>query len=264
MSGKGDATRIALSREADGGIARLQLCRAPLNILDIAMLEALGDAVEEVAADDAVRVLAVEAGEGCRAFSAGVDVADHTPERVDAMLQSFHRVFRALDRVEVPTVAVVSGAALGGGCELAAGFDIVVAGAGAKFGQPEIRLGAFAPVGSLLLPPLIGTKRAADWLFTGRTVDAAEAASAGLVSRVVPDEELAAAGDEVARTIAGMSGAVLRMAKTALRAGSPEPGYGDKLDRLEQLYLRQLMATDDAHEGLAAFAQRRSPVWSHR
>lgn len=259
-----EAEAIRVERRGDGAVFAITMCRPPLNILDIPALSALGDALEAAWDDPAARLVVLDAAADARAFSAGVDVADHTADRVADMIGSFHRVFRILDRVAVPTLAVVDGAALGGGCELAAAFDIVLASDRAKFGQPEIRLGAFAPVASILLPAAIGPKRAADWLFTGRTVTAAEAHGAGLVSRVVAAADLAATASALEEEIIASSGAALRLAKRALKAGCEAWCLQDRLAPIESLYLDDLMATHDIHEGLAAFADRRAPQWEHR
>lgn len=257
-------TDITSCRELDGALARISLDRPPINIMNISMLLALGQAIDEVAEDPQVRVLLVDAAPGCRAFTAGVDIKDHTDDRVAAMIGAFHAVFLSLERIEVPTLAVVDGAALGGGTELAMAFDMVVASTRAKFGQPEIKLGAFAPVACVLLSELVGPRHAADWLFTGRPVPAWEAARAGLVSRVVEAEELAATADDLASQIAAMSGAVLRLAKRALRVGSRPAPFAERLAAVETLYLQDLMATADAHEGLAAFSAKRPPAWQNR
>ena len=252
---------IKISREMSGALARISLDRPPINVMDIPMMSALGEAVDAVARDADVRILVVDAAPGCRAFTAGVDVKDHTDDRVGAMLEAFHGVFRSLERVEVPTMAVVDGAALGGGCELILAFDLVVASTRAKFGQPEIKLGAFAPVACVLLSQIVGPRNAADWLFTGRAVPAWEAARAGLVSRVVPAEELAETADSLAGEICAMSGAVLRLTKRAWREGSRPTTFEARLAAVEKLYLAELMATSDAHEGLAAFIEKREPAW---
>lgn len=255
--------QLRLQHEFDGAVLRLSLDRPPLNIVSTSLLVEMARALDMAAAEPALKALVLDAADGSRAFCAGVDVADHTAERVDAMLSTFHQVCRGLRDFPVPTVGVVDGAALGGGCELAISCDLVLASPRARFGQPEIRLAAFAPVASLLLPAAIGSQRAADWLFTGRTVGADEATAAGLVSRLAPADGLAALEAEVLADLAGSSAAALRLAKRALRVGEGE-GFSQGLSRLEGLYLGELMATADAHEGLAAFLEKRSPRWKER
>jgi len=262
-AGPGPGPLVRLRREADGAVLRLSLDRPPLNVLSTALLAELAAALAGAAAEPALKALVVDAAPGSRAFCAGVDVADHTADRVAAMLGTFHEVCRGLRGFPVPTVAVVDGAALGGGCELAASCDLVLASPRARFGQPEIKLAAFAPVASLLLPAAIGPGRAADWLFTGRTVGAEEAAAAGLVSRLAPEGGLAEVEADVLTALAGASAAALRLAKRALGAGDGE-GFSRGLGDLERLYLDELMATADAHEGLAAFLAKRPPRWQER
>jgi cyclohexa-1,5-dienecarbonyl-CoA hydratase len=254
---------VEARREHDGAVCRLTLMRPPLNILDIAMLGHLSAALTEAGGDPRVRVLVLDADASCRAFCAGVDVADHAADRVDAMLDALHSVFTAIERLRAPIVAVVDGAALGGGCELVCGCDLVLASHRASFGQPEIKLGAFAPVASLLLPSIVGAKRAADWLLTGRTVTAGDAYDAGLVSRLVDTQSLADAEQDLLAQLLASSSAALGMAKEALRL-SRGIAFADGLAAMDDLYRRGLMATADVHEGLAAFLARRPPVWQHR
>ena len=159
-----------------------------------------------------------------------------------------------------PVVAAVNGAALGGGCELVLAADVVFARAGAKMGQPEILLGVFPPVAAALLPRLIGRQRAMDLILSGRTLKAEEALAIGLVSRVIPPEHFAAEVDEYVTGLASLSRPVLRLAKATAREClelSPQKA----VHRAEKRYLRELMALEDPHEGLAAFLEKRSPVW---
>jgi cyclohexa-1,5-dienecarbonyl-CoA hydratase len=246
--------------QKDKGVARLVLNRSPLNVLNIAMMREINAALETLSDDEAIKVLVFEAAEGSKAFSAGVDIADHTADRVEEMIKVFHSIFRSLDRLEVPTVAVVGGAALGGGCELALFCDMVIASEGASFGQPEIQVGVFPPIAAVALPGIIGPKKALEMVLIGDRIRAAEAARLGLVNKVVPPEELRTAADEFVSKLAGLSGAVLRLTKRAVRLGSSAP-FAEGLTAVEELYLGPLMATEDAHEGLAAFLERRAPVW---
>src|SRR5438105_8692556 len=171
-------------------VARIALARPPLNVLNIAMMREVGAALDECArARDAVAVV-FEAAQDIRAFSAGVAIEEHVAETIYQMLQSFHDIFRALEDLAKPVVAVVDGAALGGGCELVAACDIVLASERARFGQPEIKLGVFPPVAAILLPRIIGEKRARELILTGEMIDAGEARRLGLVSYVVPSVEL--------------------------------------------------------------------------
>lgn len=244
--------------ERCGGVLRLLLDRPPLNVLHLPMLRELAVALDEVKADPEVKVLVV-AGAG-RAFCAGVDVADHVAERVHEMLPAFHEVIRKLVSVECAVVAAVHGAALGGGCELLLACDVVLARADARLGQPEIRLGAFPPVAAALMPRRIGLQRTMDLVLSGRTLDAAEAERLGLVQRVLPVDGFGDAVDALVAELAALSRPVLRLAKRAVVEGL-ELGAGPALDLAERLYLEELLRYGDPHEGLAAFLEKRPPVW---
>ena len=150
--------------EKSDGVARLVLNKPPLNVLNIAMMREINAALESLNEDATVKVLVFEAAEGSKAFSAGVDVSEHTAEMVEEMIVVFHRIFRLLNALEVPTVAVVGGAALGGGCELVLFCDMVIASEKASFGQPEIQVGVFAPVAAVAWPGIIGSKKALELL----------------------------------------------------------------------------------------------------
>lgn len=245
----------------DGDVARITLARPPLNVLTIGMMEAIGEALAEVAGRPRLRAL-VLAAEG-RAFSAGVAVEDHVGDRVRPMLDAFHRIFRQLHRLDCPTVAAVQGAALGGGAELATFCDVVVASETATLGQPEIRVGVFPPIAAIHYPRRVGHARALQLLLSGRTISAHEAERIGLVDRVVPPGELEAAVSEALTAFTDKSAAVLRLTKRAVREAG-EDGFEAALARLEALYVDELMRTEDAAEGLRAFVEKRGPVWTHR
>lgn len=242
----------------EGGIGRLVLDRPPVNVLNLATMDALQLALAEAAADPGLKVLALS-GAG-RAFSAGVDVGDHTADRVERMLALFHGAVRQLMALEVPVVALVHGAALGGGCELALACDMILARDDLKLGQPEIQFAVFPPVAAALLPRLVGHQRAMDLILTGRTIGGTEALQMGLVSRVFGAAEFEAGTAAVLAEMASRSGPALRLAKRAVTAGTDLP-FDAALDRAESLYLTELMQLPDAHEGIAAFMEKRPPVW---
>jgi cyclohexa-1,5-dienecarbonyl-CoA hydratase len=206
------------------------------------------------------RVKAVVLAANGKAFCAGVDVADHIPERVESMIQDFGGLFTRLRTFPVPTIAVVQGAALGGGTELAVACDMVLAAASARFGQPEIKLGVFPPLAAALFPRLIGYQQAARLLFSGEVIMAAEAAQLGMVTYTVADEELAEKLEQLLTQLRGLSAAALRMTKRALIYGA-DSGVRDALPLIEDLYLKDLMATADANEGIRAFMEKRQPTW---
>lgn len=245
----------------DGPLARITLDRPPLNVLTIAMLDDLSAHLERVAGDRAVRVVRLDAVG--KVFSAGVDVADHVGDKVRAMMDCLVRLFDAFDRVPQPVVAAVHGAALGGGCEVALGADLRWASERASFGQPEIRLGLFAPPASVLLPRLIGEGRALQILLTGETVPAGEAERAGLVQAVIDEDRYEEEIDARFARLLELSGEALRQAKRAVRAAR-HLGAGEAHRELHRIYLDELMRTEDAAEGLASFLEKRKPSWSHR
>ncbi len=244
--------------EKDGGLARMTLDHPPLNVLDIPMMEEMADVLGRLAADPEVSVLVIT-GAG-RAFCAGVDVADHTADRVSTMLGAFHAVIERMRALPFPVVAAVNGAALGGGCELLLAADIVLARSGAKIGQPEIRLGVFPPVAAVLMPRLTGLQAAMDLILSGRTLLAEEAHELGLVSRVIPADDFQQEVDSYVNGLASLSAPVLRLTKRAVLEGLDVPA-GTALKQAESLYLNELMALEDPHEGLAAFVENRQPTW---
>jgi cyclohexa-1,5-dienecarbonyl-CoA hydratase len=242
-----------------GCARRFTLDRPPLNVLDTELLSELARALGELARDGDAKLL-VLTGRGT-AFCAGVDVADHAADRVERTLDLFHGVIRSLLELPIPVIAALNGHALGGGCELALACDLVIASEGAKLGQPEIGLGVFPPVAAVFLPRLLGAQRALDLILTGRTVSSTEAQAMGLVTRVVAADRFAEEVTRCVERLSSLSGPVLRMAKRAVRDGV-QGDVGDALARAERLYLTELMRLRDPHEGIAAFLEKRSPVWS--
>jgi cyclohexa-1,5-dienecarbonyl-CoA hydratase len=241
--------------------ATLTVDRPPLNILDLAALDALRDALTDLAADDTVQLLVVR-GAG-RAFSAGVAVQDHTPDRIEGMLESFHGGLRALRDFPAPTLAVVHGHCLGGGMELAAACDLRFAATTSRFGQPEIELGCYPPWAAAQYPELLGPGVTADLLLTGRVLDAAEARSLGFVDRLVEPEALDAAVAEFRAQVTSKSRPVTRLAIAAIRARRDRP-FAAALAESERIYTRELARTHDMKEGLAAFLAKRPPEWKDR
>ena len=247
--------------DIERGLARIALDRPPLNVIDLESAGEIATAIESAAARPDVAVIALQ-GRG-KAFCAGVDVRDHLPDRGEAMLRGFHRIALALLHAPQPTVAIVHGAALGGGCELTLVCDLVLASERATFGQPEIRLGVFPPVAAALLPRMIPAHVAAELLLTGRIVTAAEAARIGLANRVVEESALAGAVDSTLADLLALSPASLRTTKRALRHSRGAPHEQDIRDA-EAFYLEHLLHAPEAIEGLTAFLEKRSPRWGGR
>jgi cyclohexa-1,5-dienecarbonyl-CoA hydratase len=241
------------------GLATLAINRPPFNVLDIPTMGEINTALDACMQDGSVKMLVIT-GVGEKAFSAGVEVADHTPDKVDQMIEVFHGIFRRLQKMPMPTVAAVNGAALGGGMELAIGCDMIVAVAAAKFGQPEIKLAVFPPVAAVLLPRLVSPARAMEILLGGENFLAEEGHAMGLVNRVFPKETFAADVRSFLAPYLKLARVALLSTRRAIREAAGKP-FDSALDAAENIYLKELMLTNDAQEGLAAFLKKRKPVW---
>jgi cyclohexa-1,5-dienecarbonyl-CoA hydratase len=243
----------------DGAVAWITLRNPPLNVIDVAMMEELSRSLVKAEASPDVSVI-VLSGEG-KAFSAGVDVAAHTPDKVEEMLASFHAVIRAMVATRKVTIAAVHGHCLGGGAELAMVCDLAYTTESAQWGFPEIKLGCYPPVACTALAALVGQKRAAELILTGRTISGGEASEIGLANRAVPESELAAVVDQSLCHLRKLSPAALAVAKKASYAW--DSMHFDKgLARAERIYFEDLLKTEDAHEGILAFVQKRDPKWT--
>jgi cyclohexa-1,5-dienecarbonyl-CoA hydratase len=245
--------------ELEGGrVARVVLGAGRGNILDTAALHELREALEGLRRHRSL-CAAILDHEGPH-FSFGASVAEHEQPHVAAMLAAFRGLAREVLELPLPLVAAVRGACLGGGLELVSLCDRVFAERGARFAQPEISLGVFAPLGTLLLPRIVGPRAAADILLTGRSLGASEALETGLVDWV-GDDPSAAALEWTREHLCTKSAAALRQATRALR-GAQSAGWIAGLRALEAQYLEELVPTDDAREGIRAFLEKRPPRWS--
>jgi cyclohexa-1,5-dienecarbonyl-CoA hydratase len=241
------------------GVARIVLRLPPLNVITVPMLEELAVALSEIDSTPDISTV-VLSGAG-KAFSAGVDVAAHTPDKVEEMLGKFHAVIHALIVTKKVTIAAVHGHCLGGGAELAMVCDMAYTAESAQWGFPEIKLGCYPPVACTALASLVGQKRAAELILTGRTITGREAAEIGLANRAVSDGELPAAVDECVAGLRKLSPAALAVAKKASYAW--DSVHFDKgLARAEKIYFDELMKTADASEGIRAFMEKREPKWA--
>ena len=238
--------------------ARLTLRHPPLNVIDMAMMDEAAQALAEIEARDDTSTL-VLSGAG-KAFSVGVDVAAHTPDKVADMLAKFHAVLRALVNSKKVTIAEVHGHCLGGGAELAMVCDLVYTSEKASWGFPEIKLGCYPPVAAAALAALVGQKHAADLILTGRSITGAEAARIGLANRALADSGVEAAVQDAVRQLSKLSPAALAITKKANYAW--DSMHFDKgLARAEKIYLDELMKTEDVQEGINAFLEKRQPAW---
>lgn len=241
-------------------VAFITLDAPPLNILTAAVMADLTAALEFALTEATARAVVLRAAG--RAFSAGADVGEHRPEQAPEMIAAFSRLFDVLGASELPIVAVVHGAALGAGFELAMLADILIATDAATFGQPEIRLGFFAPLGVAWLGRRIGVARAIEVTARGRTYTAAEMREYGLVSQVVAADAADAALEAVLGDLRRASAAVMRL-NVRLARGLPERPFAEARHEAERVFLDELMATEDVREGIAAFYDKRRPVWKH-
>jgi len=246
----------------DDRVARITFARPPLNVFNIEMMREISNALSESNQREIVAIV-FDADKNCRAFSAGVAVEDHVQETIFQMLDSFHSIFRALEQIAKPAIALIDGAALGGGCELVAACDIVIASDRSRFGQPEIKLGVFPPVAAVLLPLVIGEKRARELILTGEIIDAVEAGRLGLCNHVVPGAHLEPKLNEVLAKLRELSGTSLSYARQSLDLGRGR-SIEDALSEQENIYLHELMKTQDANEGVKAFMEKRKAIWRHR
>jgi cyclohexa-1,5-dienecarbonyl-CoA hydratase len=235
--------------------------RPPLNVLDVALLRELGDALADCATASADVVILRGAGQ--RAFSAGVDIRDHTVEKVPEMLEVVHGIIRKLLALPQVTVAAVRGLCLGGGCEVASSCDFVVATEASNFATPEIFVGCYPPVALARFTNLIGYHRAAEMILTGRRISAREAHGIGLINRICAEDDLDTALDLLIQELLGKSGAVLRLTLKGLRELSLQ-GFEQALQRSEEIYCGELLRTADVEEGIKAFLEKRAPRWRHQ
>ncbi len=255
-----DSAPLKAGLERDGALLRLTLARPKANIVDAAMIGALSEALAAHAGVRGLRGVLL-GGEGPN-FSFGASVEEHLPDRCAAMLASLHGLVLAMLEFPVPILVAVRGQCLGGGLEVALAGGPIFAGRDAQFGQPEMKLGVFAPAASVLLPYRINQPAAEDLLFSGRSIGADEAHAIGLAQRVDDDPDAAALGYFDAH-LAGRSAASLALALAAAR-GPMRRDVRIRLAEVERLYLESLMKTRDANEGLVAFLEKRKPAWEHR
>jgi cyclohexa-1,5-dienecarbonyl-CoA hydratase len=242
------------------GLGTITLNRPPVNVLNIAMMEEINHLLEAWQGKKDLKVILLKGRGKC--FSAGVDVGEHMGDLAPKMIGVFHGMFRLMAKFEIATVASVFGSCLGGGCELAIFCDFVIAAETAKFGQPEIQVGMFPPIAAQIMPRIIGRKAAMDLILSGRIISAVEAQQMGLVNKVAKDEDLEKETDAFVKPYLQLSAEVMRTTKRAVTAGLLDD-LEPSLHVIEEIYLKQLMKTADAQEGLKAFMEKRKPVWKN-
>ncbi|SEM39950.1 cyclohexa-1,5-dienecarbonyl-CoA hydratase [Syntrophus gentianae] len=243
-------------------VATITLNEPPSNWLTILMMKEINQVLLDVKKDPTVQLLVFDAAGG-KAFCDGVDVADHTPDRVDEMIEVFHGMFRIMSSMDVTTVALVNGRSLGGGCELMAFCDIVIASEKAKIGQPEIAVGVFPPVAAAWFPKIIGLKKTMELLLTGKIISAKEAEAIGLVNVVLPAENFKEGVDKFLADFLNKSRPVAMWTRRAVMAGL-NVDFIEALKVSEMIYMQGCMATDDAKEGISAFMEKRKAVFKDK
>ena len=225
------------------------------------MLRELAAGIELIGEQDEVKLIVIDSS--CKVFCGGIDIGEYTAQRVFQMLDAFHAAFAGMLEVGKPVVCVVNGPAIGGGAELAAFGDLVVASPKARFAQPEISIGVFPPLASTILPFLVGPKTALELVLTGEAVTAERALELGLVNRLVPEAQLEATVNDLVARISAHSGPVLTMAKKAILGGMGM-SLKDGLKHSMTIFLNELYRLEDSQEGIRALVEKRKPNWKNR
>jgi len=250
-----------LKLEKTDGVARLTLVRPKHNVLNIEMMNELNAELELLIADNDLKCVVI-GGEG-PSWCAGVEVADHKPEMVDDMITTFNGIFERTEKLEVPIIAAVHGACLGGGMELAIACDIIVASKKAVFGQPEIKLGFFPPYAAMRLPQLVGPARAIEICTTGKRYSAKQVKKMGMIGYRVDEDELAETVDKLVAEIQYSSPLIIRLNKRAVKAHVGME-FSKAIDGVSDLFLNTLMKTEDTLEGIKSFEEKRKPEWKNK
>ena len=242
-------------------VAHMTLSRPEHNLLNEAMLRELGDGITIAGEREDIKLIVIDSA--CKVFSGGIDIGEYTSQRVFQMLDAFYTAFTGMLDVGKPVLCVVNGPAIGGGAELAAFGDLVVATPRARFAQPEISIGVFPPLAATILPFLVGPKTALELVLTGEPVTAERALEIGLVNRLVPEAQLEKTVDALVKQITSHSGPVLMMAKKAILNGMGL-SLKEGLKQSMNIFLNELYRLDDSQEGLRALVEKRKPNWKNR
>jgi len=250
-----------IKTETVDGVVRIALDRPKHNVLNIEMMRELNAELEKIAADPELKCVVIF-GEG-RSWCAGVEVGDHKPELVDEMVSNFDRIFELVDALEIPIIAAVQGACLGGGMEVAIACDVIVAAKSAIFGQPEIKVGFFPPYAAVRLPQLVGPAKAIEICTTGKRYTAQQAKELGFVAHCVEDDGFAAAVEELVGEITYNSPLIIRLNKRAVKQHLNMP-FPKSLMGASDLFLNTLMKTEDTLEGIRSFEEKCKPEWKNK
>jgi cyclohexa-1,5-dienecarbonyl-CoA hydratase len=246
---------------SEGEVAWLTLDRPEHNLLNERMLAELAAGITALGDRSGIKLIVIDSA--AKAFCGGIELGEYTQRRVFQLLDAFHGAFSAMLDTSKPVLVVVNGPAFGGGAELAALGDLVIATPKARFAQPEIKLGVFPPLAAAILPYIVGPKLALELVLTGETMSAERARDLGLVNWVVPQDELETKVKEVIAKVTSQSGPVLTMAKKAI-LGSLGMPLRDGVRNSMKVFLNELADLEDSQEGLRALVEKRAPKWKNR
>jgi len=252
--------RITVALDEELQCATLVLNRAPANLLNIAMMEEINDALQSLRGHPWLEVLVIRGANGT--FSEGMDLKEHVQKRVQRMLQVYLRVFETIRMLDVITIAAVEGRAWGAGFELALGCNLIVATETSSFALPQITQGLIPPVASAILPRIAPRRRAMEWIITGSQISARRLEHDGVVNRLFPVDAFDDPLEAFVAEITSKSGPVLQIAKRAQFEGYYS-SFPDALQSIQALYLRELMTLEDAQEGPKSTRDGRQPVWKN-
>jgi cyclohexa-1,5-dienecarbonyl-CoA hydratase len=247
--------------ETTASVAHITLNFPPYNVLTVPLMNELAEAIESLDGRNDLKCILLDSSQ--RMFSAGISLEDSKPGRIFQTLDAFTRVFQASSELAKPLVVVVNGVAVGAGSELVAFGDVVIATPLARFAQPEVRMGSFPPFAAIMLPQVIGPKRAYELILTGEAMTAEEARLLGFVNRVVEEKDLEATVNEVLARITQFSSPVLEMAKRVIMTTAGLP-MEQAIRKSQNIYLNELMSLEDTKEGLQAVIEKRKPVWRNK
>lgn len=251
--------RVLLSVE--GEVATLVLHRPPGNVLDIATLEELNEALFGLRDEPTLKVLLIRGANGT--FCDGLDLAEHTRDRVQRLLQVFVRFFETLRMVQAVTVAAVEGRAVGAGFELALGCNLFVATETATFSLPQIKMGLLPPVATAILPRIAPRRRAMEWILTGNKISARRLEHDGVINRLLPEDHFENMLAAFVKELTGKSAPVLQLARRA-QMEAYYSTFPDALSSIHALYIRELIELEDSEEGTRAAREERKPEWKNR
>ena len=250
-----------LKFEKTDGVARITLNRPKFNMMNIDMMDEINHLLEGFVSDQDLKCVVIDAAG--KHFCTGVEVGDHKPDKVGDMIATFNRIFELLEQIDVPVIAMVQGFCLGGGMELAIACDVIVADKGAKFGQPEIKVGFLPPYAAIRLPQLVGPAKAIEICTTGKFYSAEEARNLGMIAHVAQDEQLAESAAKLVKEVQGNSPLIIRLNKRAVKQHLGL-SFKPALAGVSDLFLNTLMKTEDTLEGIASYEEKRKPVWKNR